>query len=486
MVDPVLDLQKTLDGLPKSQGSSLSAITDLLSASPRCTVVLDDDPTGTQTVSEVAVLTTWDVESLTSELARGSSMFYVLTNSRALPSADAEKLGSEIGHNLSQAARASGRTVRVISRSDSTLRGHFPGEVDSLAEAIGQADSVRVLCPFFLEGGRLTIGDLHYAAEKSGEGASGSGDRLVPCAQTPFSRDAAFGYRHSNLIDWTIEKCRGDVTRDQVHSVSIESLRGESSRVIADRLAGLPPRSVVVVNAASMEDVETFVAAALQAECSGQSFLYRTAAGFVRAMAGQTAMPLLDRSSCVDATDRNELSDRKDGAGLIVVGSYVPKTTQQWECLIADEPNIVVRTIEIEDALSADSDSLARSTAADVSQWLLAGKHVAICTSRQLRSSRAGEDGLDAGRRISRHLVAIVQSIDAPLEWIIAKGGITSSDLATDALRCRRAEVLGQISPGIPVWRMGRESQRPGLGYVIFPGNVGSPETLRDVFRKLK
>lgn len=476
MVDRTLALQETLAALPPAQASSLARIRELLTDCDRCTVVLDDDPTGTQTVADVTVLTTWDVASLTSELREGSPLFYVLTNSRALPETDAEQLAGEIGSNLAQAARASGRSLRVISRSDSTLRGHFPCEVDSLADAIGQTDAVRVLCPFFLEGGRFTIDDIHYAAEKTE-----TRDHLVPCAQTPFAQDAAFGYKNSNLIDWTIEKCGERISRDQVHSVSIQSLRTEPSHLLAKRLADLPTSSVVVVNAASMEDVETFVTAALEAESAGQSFLYRTAAGFVRAMAGQTARPLLERLECVA-----DAGEKASGPGLIVVGSYVPKTTQQWECLVADEPNLVVHTIEVEDALSNESASLASETAASISQSLRAGRNVAICTSRQLRASVEGEHSLDAGRKISRHLVSIVQLIDAPMSWLIAKGGITSSDLATDALACQRASVLGQIEPGIPVWRMGDESRRPGLCYIVFPGNVGNSETLREVYRKLK
>lgn len=475
MVDPIRPLLETLAELPPSQASSLVRIDELLASSDTCTVVLDDDPTGTQTVADVAVLTTWDATALTSELSRGTPLFYVLTNSRALPTKDAEQLATEIGQNLSLASKASGRTVRVVSRSDSTLRGHFPGEVDAVADALGQADAVRILCPFFLEGGRYTIGDIHYAAE-----ATDSGQRLIPCAQTPFAQDAAFGYQNSNLIDWAIEKCGGKLDREHVHSITIESLRSQTPNTIAKRLVELPPRCVVVVNAASIEDVETFTAAALEAESLGQSFLYRTAAGFVRAMAGQTAKPLLERSSCF--TDANP----KTGGGLIVVGSYVPKTTQQWECLVQAEGDIVVHEINVEDALSANASSMAQRTASEIAASIASGKDVAICTSRQLRIAIEGENSLDVGRKISRHLVAIVQSIDAPLRWLIAKGGITSSDLATDALQCRRAEVLGQIAAGIPVWRMGDESRRPGLAYVVFPGNVGSSQTLRDVYRKLK
>jgi uncharacterized protein YgbK (DUF1537 family) len=61
---------------------------------------------------------------------------------------------------------------------------------------------------------------------------------------------------------------------------------------------------------------------------------------------------------------------------------------------------------------------------------------------------------------------------------LIAKGGITSSDVATQALNVSRAVVMGQLLPGVPVWQLGAESRYPGLAYVVFPGNVGRSKSL--------
>ena len=101
-----------------------------LKASPRKVVVLDDDPTGTQTVHDIPVLTEWPVPLLERELQNNLPAFYLLTNSRSLPLAEARALNAEIGRNLVQAARQTGRDFVVVSRSDSTLRGHFPGEIE--------------------------------------------------------------------------------------------------------------------------------------------------------------------------------------------------------------------------------------------------------------------------------------------------------------------------------------------------------------------
>ena len=95
------------------------------------------------------------------------------------------------------------------------------------------------------------------------------------------------------------------------------------------------------------------------------------------------------------------------------------------------------------------------------------------------------ESSLRIGQIISSALVAVVKSLSERSAWVIAKGGITSSDVATQGLRIKRAEVLGQALPGIPIWRTGRESRWPGMTYVVFPGNVGGPDALAEMIRAL-
>ena len=89
-------------------------------------------------------------------------------------------------------------------------------------------------------------------------------------------------------------------------------------------------------------------------------------------------------------------------------------------------------------------------------------------------------------QRVSDGLIEIVQKIAVRPRYLVAKGGITSSDTATAALGVVRATVAGQILPGIPVWRTGAESRHPGLAYIVFPGNVGGDDALVEVERKLK
>ena len=84
-----------------------------------------------------------------------------------------------------------------------------------------------------------------------------------------------------------------------------------------------------------------------------------------------------------------------------------------------------------------------------------------------------------------RGLVEVVQEIATKPRFLVAKGGITSSDLATRGLGVKRAIVRGQVHPGVPVWELGRESRFPGLTYVVFPGNVGNDAALTSVVQRL-
>jgi uncharacterized protein YgbK (DUF1537 family) len=462
-------LTKTLASLPPELTDSLlPKIRDLLAQSNRTIVVLDDDPTGTQTVYDTPVLTTWTVDSIAEELDRGHPLIYILTNSRALPSEQARELANEIGNNLSVAAAAKQKQLTVISRSDSTLRGHYPVEVDALAEALGRRNAPQFIIPFFLQGGRLTIDDVHYVAE---------GDELIPAHETPFAKDAAFGFNTANMIDWVVEKRGGSISRDQVSTISLQELRSGDMEGLSQRLMELPDNRVCAVNAVTMRDIECFVVAALRAENSGSDFVYRTAASFVQAYAGLEPKPLLSSDEMVNPAAK---------AGLIAVGSYVPKTTAQLNALVNQAGNLVAVSLDVNAILSDSAQQHLDDAVAKCNQALQGGQNVVLHTSRDLVVGDDAAASLQIGSRVSAALVQIVRAIDQPLRFLIAKGGITSSDVATRALDVKRAIVLGQILPGVPVWQTQDESRRPNLAYVVFPGNVGGDDALLQAYQKLQ
>ena len=434
-------------------------------------VVLDDDPTGTQTVYDIPVLTEWSVPSLTSELANGQYLaFYILTNSRSLPEAEAKALNAEIGHNLVAAAKESGQQFVLVSRSDSTLRGHYPGEVDALIAATNLDVDATLIIPFFLEGGRYTVGDVHYVAE---------GDELIPASATPFAQDKAFGYHHANLREWVAEKSNGRFAAESVRSITLAEIRTGGPKAVTSKLLSVAKGGVCVVNAMNYQDTAVFVAGLLDAEKRGKTYLYRTAASFVRVRCGLPERPLLT----ADELFTQQNSDSK--GGLVVVGSYVPKTTAQINYLLQGGK---VTAVEIQvGKLLDDASQKAEVVAviAQADQGLQNGEDVVIYTSRQLVSGDNAVSSLAIGNRVSESLIEIVRGIKTRPRYLIAKGGITSSDVATKALNIQRAMVLGQLLPGIPVWQAGAESRYPDIPYIVFPGNVGGDDALRVAVEKL-
>ena len=430
---------------------------------PASIVVLDDDPTGTQTVYDVPVVTNWDLSTMVDEFERGKPLFYVLTNSRSLSKAQAVDLAEDAGSKILEASERTGRAFEVISRSDSTLRGHFPAEVDSLANVLGMETAVRLIVPFFEEGGRYTINDIHYVKEA---------EQLIPAAETPFAGDVVFGYANSDLKYWVEEKTKGRLAAESVQSLSLEEIRVKGPDYIAQRLADCRPGSACIVNAAAYRDIEVVTLAMLRAQREGRRFLARTAASFVRIRAGLAGRSLLTA---------DEMNCKEEAAGLIVVGSHVPRSCEQLEHVLRYTSAQSVE-VDVETILSpTDRGRCIQEAAKAVENGLTQGEDVVVHTSRKLVTGNDEESSLRIGAQVSEALVQLVRSVRTRPRYILAKGGITSSDTATKALEIVRADVLGQILPGVPVWRAGAESRFPALAYIIFPGNVGKAESITQI-----
>lgn len=429
-------------------------------------VVLDDDPTGTQTVRGARVLLRIDTARLVSALDADDRLLFFLTNSRSLPVEAAGRLARRLGRALRSAMRVGrstqgGRSIVVISRSDSTMRGHFPVEVDALAEGIGQPFDATVLVPALIEAGRFTVDDVQYVVD---------GAVAIPAAETAFARDPVFGYRSSNLRAWVQERTAGRVEAADVASISLDELRLGGPSHAYERLRTLERGAVCIVNAASDRDLETFTVGLLRAEGDGRRFAMRTAATFVRVRMGLERPPLL--------TPR-DLPVADGVGGLIVVGSHVPRSTEQLNELLRLR---AVEPLEL-DVRAAGSDfwsALVRRIARRAGAAIRRGDDVAIYTSRTVAHDRP-ERALAVGRSIANGVADIVRGIGVRPGYVVLKGGITASVVARRGLGATSAWVLGQVLPGVPVWEIDGPSRHPDLLCVVFPGNVGSITALEDV-----
>lgn len=467
-----LELGPTLASLPPAPPSDLRRQTRDLLRDPTSQipvlVALDDDPTGTQTCHDVAVLTVWDRATLAAEFraTQPGGGFFILTNSRALHPAPARALITEICANLQAAAAETGTRFEVVLRGDSTLRGHFPLEAEAAEAVLGAADAW-LLCPFFLQGGRYTLDDVHYVAE---------GDVLVPAAQTPFARDATFGYSSSNLRDYVVEKSRGAILRERVTSLSLATIRTGGADAVLAQLETVPKCAVVVVNAAAEEDVDVVVLALLRAAAAGRRYLFRTGAAFVSARLGISPIAPVSAAQLDLATHVG---------GLVIAGSYVPKTTAQLETLRRRSGDRLTSVVmDVRELLASDAAGAAAVAHAQAvaEREIARGQDVLVMTSRELVTGADEAASLDIGAVVARALVSFLVGLQTRPRYLIAKGGITSSDMATKGLRMRRALIVGQAAAGVPLWRCQEtDAKWPGLPYVVFPGNVGSDDTLFEV-----
>ncbi len=434
-------------------------------------VVLDDDPTGTQSVAGLPVLTRWEDDDLDWALAQSAPAVYVLTNTRSLDEDDAAARGREVVAVAVAAAARAGKRVSFVSRSDSTLRGHFPLETDVLsaaaAEHTGAAPDLVMLVPAFPDAGRITVDSVHYWVV-DGE--------ATPVGETAFAADATFGYRSSDLRDWVEEKTAGRIRRDDVAALTLGIIRAGTEAVTAF-LRDLPAGTVVAVDVVDEHDMRQVALALHALDKEGITNLLRIGPPYLRAHIGQ------DIASPVTA-DRIEMVH--DRGGLVVVGSHVPLTTAQLAALQADRPDTVTIELDVRSLIDERREAHLDERADAVASAIESGT-VIVHTSRELVTGRDGEESLEIARRVSSGLVELVARVleAAPPRFVIAKGGITSSDVASEALQIRRAQVVGPMLPGIVSLWQPQVGPAVGIPYVVFAGNVGEPGSLALVVRTL-
>jgi uncharacterized protein YgbK (DUF1537 family) len=469
-----------LAGFPAEVPVSAAAVAASVAASDRVLVVLDDDPTGTQSVSNVPVLTRWEEEDFRWAFrhmvgTKPAPAVYVLTNTRSLEPIEAAARNREIVTNALAAAVQTGTTLGFVSRSDSTLRGHYPLEPDVIAatlkEAAGQRTDGVVIVPAFPDAGRITVGGVHYMR---------NGRTLTPVAETEFAKDASFGYRNSELARYVEEKSSGRFKAADVTVLDLNIIRGGAD-LIAGAIAGATDSKPIVVDVVTENDLRALALGLAQAESGGKKLLYRVGPPFVRARIGQEERAPLSGDEAFAGT-----SPATHG-GLIVVGSHVDLTTRQLKVLIDRQGSARIVEIQVEALLDETlaSDHVGAVVSAVVTA--LADGDVVVHTSRLLVKTDDTAESLRIARTVSAAVVDVVsRTLKArPPRFVIAKGGITSSDVAAHGLEIRHAIVRGPMLPGIVSLWEPVDGPAKGIPFIVFAGNVGDDESLFDVVRKL-
>ncbi|MFF8478910.1 four-carbon acid sugar kinase family protein [Streptomyces sp. NPDC015414] len=413
------------------------------------TVVLDDDPTGTQCTHGVDVVLDAEPGHVAQALRTAGDSLYVLTNTRSLPESAARDLVTRLAGQVRAAAAWQGRTARVVLRGDSTLRGHAAAEM----EAAGLQESVGVLVPAYPAAGRTTVGGVHRLLQDG---------RPVEVARTEYAADPVFGYCHSDLARWA--KDAG--LAGPFFTVPLAELRDTRAAVLLRTLLDAPLGSVVIPDAETDDDIRLIAAAMDAAERQGRPLLARTASPLAAQLAGTVPQSLHG-----DALARHQQV-------LVVCGSHTEGATRQLAALggrIVELPTDLAFEAAGRPELLAGLVTLTR-------RRLESDGFAILATERTRRTQHAR---LQDGAVVMDALVAVTRRLIAHCDALVAKGGITSADLARRAAGAATAHVLGQVETGVPVWRL-HTPDHSRLTYVVVPGNIGSPDTLRRIVRSLR
>lgn len=438
----------------------------MMSQQPKI-IVLDDDPTGSQTVHSCLLLMKWDIDTLRHGLRDESPIFFILTNTRALTPIEAQQVTQEVCHNLKQAiALENIKEYLVVSRSDSTLRGHYPLETDVIAQELGEFDA-HFLIPAFFEGGRITRDSIHYLLINGVE---------TPVHQTEFAQDSVFGYQYSYLPDYVAEKTKGKITADKVERFLLDDIRNGTK----NRLRELKHNQCVVVDGENQSDLDKFAHDLLQIASEGKKFLFRSAASILTSLAGLGKQPIeAENMAKYKPTDKS---------GVIIVGSHVKKTTAQLKQLLlqSDIVGIEIDVTLLKEDLT-QRNHIITSALDKIKEALNNGKTPVVYTSRQELSFPDIETRLEFGKQVSGVLMDIVKGLPSDIGFLISKGGITSNDVLSDGLGLKEARLLGQILAGCSVIITPENHHLfPNLPVVLFPGNVGDDNGLVTAYERLK
>ena len=443
-------------------------------AERRKVIVLDDDPTGSQTVHSAPLLLRWDPDSLRRGLRHPSPLLFVLANTRALEPEAARERVREICRGLRLVLaelEAAGELERwlVVSRGDSTLRGHFPLEVEAIQAELGPFDAT-LLAPAFLPGGRTTRGGVHYL---HGE----------PVHTTDFARDRLFGFSSSFLPEWVAEKTRDAIPAAAVERLDLAELDGPAAALQA-RVDSFSAQRLVAVDAEQPEQLAALGEAVWRSE---RRLLFQSAASLINGLVPLPPQPL-DPAGLAALRRCGPSGERLPV--LVVVGSHVPLADQQLEQLL-QEPACegveipVAKLARVLDGPAAPElmRSLERGWLEQLQAALDQGRTPVLFSSRGELVCASVEERRRFGLELAALMARLAAALAPQLGLIISKGGITTHTLLADGLGLDWVELQGQLLLGLSVVLTPADAKVPGLPVITFPGNLGDASGLREAWR---
>ena len=412
-------------------------------------VVLDDDPTGVQTLAGVRVLLDWDAERVGAALV-GRRAVHLITNSRALPPDRVESLVSD----ATRVAREAAADARVVLRGDSTLRGHLLEEYLGVRSVVASGRwPVLLLVPALPTAGRITLDGVQLFVR---DGVP------IPLHETEYANDGVFSYHSARLLDWAEERSDGLFRASDGAGLSLAALRAGGPAVMSDALCELGGRGRPAAfgpDAETEGDLAAIAAGLDAAQAKGCEVIVRCAPAFAGVLAGTTAR----ESALLPGGERV----------LVVCGSYVPQTTRQLARLRDAYPDSVL-VADVGALVDGDHDAEARRLSRMTSERLDRVGLAVVATPRERPRTALS---LEAGDRVAAGLAGVVKGVAPRPDVILAKGGITSAVTLRDGVGAAVADVIGPVEPGVSRWSA-RWPDGAELDYLVVPGNVGDDALL--------
>nr|YP_002049123.1 hypothetical protein PCC_0475 [Paulinella chromatophora]ACB42913.1 hypothetical protein PCC_0475 [Paulinella chromatophora] len=451
-------------------------------------VIIDDDPTGSQTVNDCPLLLRWDQSILRVNLRGNYQFLFILANTRGMIASEAADTILKICQSIKQALLSESiKDWLLISRGDSTLRGHFPLEIDSINTELGPFQAT-FFVPSFLEGKRRTVNGVHLL-------------NSLPVHKTPFACDHLFDFDTSFLPNFIEKKSHCRLIASNIVQINVKLLnRAISNDVVLNilkyQLMSLTNNAFVTVDAESYEQLRVF-SLLIKKVCFPEywngirkNFLFQTAAGFIASLVDfrfQQILPIYLSKL------RRKSYTGKILPGLIVVGSYIPLADAQLDALLAD-PGCVGVELPIAKLINLIKQPLPteivirleRQWFQELQEILVMERTPVLFTSRGELTFDSSEERLQFGYNLAQLMARLVSALAPQLGYLISKGGITSHILLAEGLNLGWVYLDGQILPGLSMVRQLEDvwvSQCfKGLPILTFPGNLGDNGTLKEAW----
>ena len=438
-------------------------------------IVIDDDPTGSQTVNNCLLLLKWDYSTLIKGFKSKSNLFFILANTRSLSENDAKLRLVEICNALKKVISKESYKEEYIfvSRGDSTLRGHNFLEPKIMNDCLGPFDATFHI-PAFIEGKRMTIDGDHFVDN-------------VPVSQTIFAKDKIFGYKTSNVKQLLFQKCKSQIKFNDIQNLKISELKvleSKEKNIVFNKIRNLKENSHVIVDIENYTQLKKF-SLSIKKLIKQKKFLFRTAASFISSISAVKDNP---KEPFFYSLIRRTNSEKKFLPGFLLIGSYVELSTIQLNNLleISNCNPVELDVFEFFKITSSDNNQKRRNLfknkfLKEIRFSFEKGKTPVLFTSRKLISLDSSEL-LNFYNLLACFIAELVADLKYEIGYLISKGGITTNLILSNGLNADYVYLEGQIFKGISVVTYDLKNDEK-LPIVTHPGNIGTEDSLVNIWK---